>query len=394
MTSLLPNINIPVIQSQAAKWAKECDEIRKITLHCAYPEYAEDGQVPQYAIFIWVAQHVNTDLLPWIEQLKSDHGKIVTRAKEDYRDLGGKLDVEKVASHPLYKLWRLIWKLQDPVHRGYFKKFYRGGFLSAEDLQSREFRFHWLVMLVNEGDEAAFEQGGIWEEWNNDEFGSVQLFSREPKVSGRNSAERSISLKDPEGIAQDTDKWEALLRSIEFSIVSDEEIKVRGGGKKAKVYTMKELGFKKPTSQMSNTFIKILRSKDHRYHVGVAHGAGKQRNRAYDVNQKRLSNINERLTAFFKQTYGWDLPQDFKVFELMKGERSGTYGFKFKICREVNVDEAGLNSLPKDNLLELIEKLSLEKGNLSTRGDESSETNRSKIVPSEKVNLTFAIFSF
>jgi len=86
------------------------------------------------------------------------------------------------------------------------------------------------------------------------------------------------------------------------------------------------------------------------------------------------------LTAFFKQTYGWDLPQDFKVFELMKGERSGTYGFKFKICREVNVDEAGLNSLPKDNLLELIEKLSLEKGNLSTRGDESSETKINNII--------------
>ena len=174
---------------------------------------------------------------------------------------------------------------------------------------------------------------------------------------------------------------ESLIRSLQVSYVSDTEIRIRWGGKNAKTYDMKNLGFTKEKSKTWKAFITILNSKDHHYHVGKAHGAKRERKTSYDVGQKVLVEINKKLVSFFNNTYQLQLTEKYKVYELIpeKKEAPGTYRFKFQIINNNNADTEGFEELSETELLPKIEELSDQLKILSKRGDEEAEGQTYKI---------------
>jgi hypothetical protein len=195
--------------------------------------------------------------------------------------------------------------------------------------------------------------------------------------------QQTSNIKDPE----------TFIRALEVSYVSDTEIRISGGGKKSKTYEMKELGFKRANSIIWKEFSEIVRRPDHTYHVGKAHGAKRARKASYDVSQKRLLGINDKLLSFFNKNYQAQLPNKFRVYELIpeKREAPGTYRFKFQIVDASQVAKKNYENLSKEELIHEIETLSSELVNLSNRGDEDSEEKINEIqnilYPAMKVAL-------
>jgi uncharacterized protein YxjI len=184
---------------------------------------------------------------------------------------------------------------------------------------------------------------------------------------------------------------ENFIRDLQVSYVSDTEISIRGGGKNAKTYEMKELGFKKVNSKSWNAFRNILNSKDYTYYVGEARGAKRERKKAYDAAQKVLVEINKKLVPFLNKTYQLQLPEKYRVYELIpeKTEVPGTYRFKFKIKKHGEVNTEGFKELSQGNLISEIENLSKQYELLLNSGAEEAEAQIYKIK--DKLNAAVVI---
>lgn len=181
-------------------------------------------------------------------------------------------------------------------------------------------------------------------------------------------------------IADDNKDPENFIRSLEFSYVSDTEVRIKEGAKKAKTYTCGEMRFKE-RSKIWNEFIRILKSPDNLYRVGKAHGAGRKKKKSYDVGQQVLVQINKKLAPFFNDTYQLQLPEKYRVYELIpeRKDAPGTYRFKFKIRKHSDDDIERFIALPEGQLISKIEELSEQKRILAKRGDEVAENKLNKI---------------
>lgn len=174
---------------------------------------------------------------------------------------------------------------------------------------------------------------------------------------------------------------ENFIRSVKVSLVSDTEIKIKVRDKRPSTFEQKELGFKRVNSKIWKAFTDILKKPVHTYHVGKARGAKRARKASYDVSQKRLSGINDKLLLFFKKNFDAPLPDKFKLYELIpeKREAPGTYRFKFEIFDDSEINNENYENLSKHELIYKIENLSYELDKLSSRGDEKSEEIINKI---------------
>jgi len=199
-----------------------------------------------------------------------------------------------------------------------------------------------------------------------------KLFSGEQKDSCPLPSECNTPIP-PKQI--DTEKF---IRSLSVSYENDEEIKIKVANQRARSYSDKELGYNKTMSQEWRLFIHILRSPDHSYHIGVAHGAADTRNKSYDANRRKLVEISKKFVSFLNRTYEAQLPDGFKIFERIKNGPRGTYRFKFTIS-DYSIDTAQHGALSKDELMKEIERLSKHKAALEERGDEDSEKKEHQI---------------
>jgi hypothetical protein len=194
--------------------------------------------------------------------------------------------------------------------------------------------------------------------------------------------ECTISEKDSEG----------FIRSLQVSLVSDTEIKIKVGDKRSKVFEQKELGFIKANSEIWKTFTEILKKRDHIYYVGKAHGANRTRKKSYSVSQKRLSGVSDKLLSFFNKTYQAQLPEKFKVHELIpdKKEAPGRYRFKFHIIDETEINKNEYENLPQETLLSDIETLSAEVKELSNRSGKDVEKKTEMLRDRLQAMIVFA----
>jgi hypothetical protein len=174
--------------------------------------------------------------------------------------------------------------------------------------------------------------------------------------------------------SKSTNDHETFIRSMQISFVSNTEIKIKSGNKKSRVFNQKELGFQKNNSNIWNALIEILKTSDHFYRVGKARGTGKIRKTSYDVNQKILAGINKKIITFLNKQYDAQLPDNFKVYELVPEgqEAPGIYKLKFQICNLDSLKENDYKDYSKEKLLSEIKKLSSESAKLSSKGDEVS----------------------
>ena len=165
---------------------------------------------------------------------------------------------------------------------------------------------------------------------------------------------------------------EAFIRSLSVAYLSDTEVSIKVGTKKSKTYSHEDLGYKRENTKEWLALIQILKSKDHLFHVGVAHGKGGQRNKTYDAKRKTLREISKKFVQFLNKVYNQPLPVNFQIFERIKSDRSGTYGPKFTIPA-FSADHADYSSYSQYDLMAEIEKLKEEMIPLMHRGDKGSE---------------------
>jgi len=184
--------------------------------------------------------------------------------------------------------------------------------------------------------------------------------------------------------------YKGFIRSLRVSYVSDTEIQIKAGNQRSKTYSHAELGFHREDTKEWLTLIQILKSKDHAYCLGVAHGAKKVRNKSYDANYKILREISKKFVSFLKETYKLQLPDNFQIFELIRSEHDGTYGLKFTISN-FGTEDAHYDGYSKDELIAEIEKLSSRKAALKTSGDEDSEKQLFQITDKLGAAITMAM---
>lgn len=180
----------------------------------------------------------------------------------------------------------------------------------------------------------------------------------------------------------------AFIRALQIAYKSDNEISVKVGTKTPKTYSFADMRFDREDTKAWQALIQILKSSDHLYHVGKAYGAGKKRNPTYDNNHAILREISKKIVSFLNEPTP-HLPDNFKIFELRKDKRPGTYGPKFGIPG-LSID-SDYNDLSKDALIAGIETLSSRKAILENRGDENSEKELSRITTELEGKIILAI---
>jgi hypothetical protein len=165
---------------------------------------------------------------------------------------------------------------------------------------------------------------------------------------------------------------EAFMRSLSIAYLSDTEVGIKVGNKKSKTYSYTDLGYERENTKARLALIQILKSPDHLYHVGIAHGKDQKRNKTYDANRNILREISKKFVQFLNKVYKQPLPLNFQTFERIKSDRSGTYGPKFTIPA-LSADHADYDSYSQDDLMAEIEKLKEKIIPLMRRGDKDSE---------------------
>jgi hypothetical protein len=202
---------------------------------------------------------------------------------------------------------------------------------------------------------------------------ALRLFSKaqEEKKEVTEEADKPIS-----------NDYEAFIRSLRVWFQSDSEIKIQVPERPAKIYNYDSLGFRDEKTKSWRTFLDILQDPDHSYNIGPAHkisGDDKQRVKNYSNQLKRLDQINIKLGKFISKTYNRQMPKDFKIYERLKAEKPGTYGFKFQI---------GINTADEkiESRYDLFSKDQLRSG-LKSLSDESDKYKKDPNNPEVKDDL-------
>ena len=188
--------------------------------------------------------------------------------------------------------------------------------------------------------------------------------------------------------ARDQANPESFIRSLVVSYENDSEIRIKAGTQKQKICSCEAMGFKK-NSITWRTLLQILQIKDHLYHLGVAHGPQKVRNKSYDINYKRLVEISKKFVSFLNNTYRLQLPDKYQIFELVKNEHPGIYRPKF-IVSIFGTEDSHYDTFSNDELIKEIEDLSDKLSDLKEKGDEDSEKEMYKITNKIQTALVIA----
>lgn len=228
----------------------------------------------------------------------------------------------------------------------------------------------------------------------------VRRFEQQHGLNVRGNKSTNLTQSEPgqEGIpngkniqaAQEQTDPEQFIRTLSVFYENNEEIKIKAHGQPTKTYSHTLLGFNRPNTKTWHALLDILQSRDHLYHLGAAHGAGKVRNKSYDANREIIRAISEKFVSFLNKTYKQQLPNTYQIFELLKNGPAGTYKPKFTIS-DFSIKYANHDALSKGELIEKIQELSERKRHLKTVGDENSEKALFKIEDELNAAVTMAI---
>jgi len=118
---------------------------------------------------------------------------------------------------------------------------------------------------------------------------------------------------------------EDFIRNLRVSYENNSEVKIKEPNRIGKTFNHESLGFSSNKTKEWKAFINVFQDSPHIYETGQAHSfsdALKKKicNPEYGRLQKRLKIINSKLIKFFNKEYRIHLPEDFKLYELCKGE--------------------------------------------------------------------------
>jgi len=146
----------------------------------------------------------------------------------------------------------------------------------------------------------------------------------------------------------------SIIKEIQISYQNENEIKVSFPGKRIQTHTWDKIGFKKQNSPAWKKFIQTLQDRPHHFETGKPNSGG------YSKHRKQLLNINEYLKNFLENEYGLMLPGRYKLYDRLKGEKSGTYLFKFEIITDDFFDRNKYERYSKSRLEETLKDMVVE----------------------------------
>jgi DNA-binding TFAR19-related protein (PDSD5 family) len=156
---------------------------------------------------------------------------------------------------------------------------------------------------------------------------------------------------------------EGIIRSIKVSFENDNEIKIQLPRKKAETPTCRELGFRDNTTTAWKALINILEEPPHIFNLGPAHtylNGNKERVKDYDRKHSLLSEIDTKLRNFLSRRFEVQVPDNYKLYERCKNEKSGTYKFKFQVVSAHTIKRSIKNkyeNLSEDKLIKILTEL-------------------------------------
>lgn len=193
----------------------------------------------------------------------------------------------------------------------------------------------------------------------------IEAWQKKVKASDNKQQKQDVTETTPAPQTElDTDEF---IKSITFSYLSDDEVRIRYN-KSTKAYDKKHLGFQRLGAQKTwDAFIKVFKSDKYIYFTG------KSGRHAYDLAQKNLKAINDKLISFFKKEYGVKFPAGFKLYDIAKTEGTGKYQFKFKMSGPRDVSDK-YKDMARNELIATIEKLAEQLHDYYESGKDYNET--------------------
>lgn len=156
---------------------------------------------------------------------------------------------------------------------------------------------------------------------------------------------------------------ENLIKNITLYKESDNEIKIQQKGRPHKIINLHaRLG-----KRQKRLLMDVL---DDPYHFFCVRSSIKRKQ--YDRERNLLKQVNRKLVDLFNKEFQINLPNDFKLYELVKSEQAGTYKFKFRIITDSEPFETRFEQMSEEKLLSEINKLG-KTYHKSTNHDEKRE---------------------
>jgi len=138
--------------------------------------------------------------------------------------------------------------------------------------------------------------------------------------------------------------YEDFIKNLRISYESDYDIKIQEPGKKSISYDHGLLGFR-DTKIEWRTLLDILKDPDHAYRIKS------------NAERKRLKRISAKIVKFLNKHFPVTIPEGYKLYELYRDKKPGTYRFKFKVNSDLKeIIASSDEALSRDQLLDMIEK--------------------------------------
>jgi len=171
---------------------------------------------------------------------------------------------------------------------------------------------------------------------------------------------------------------DGLIRSLRVEAVNDSEITIQEPCKAPVTYHCSNMGFRSEKDKTWKMFINTLRASPPLIKLPPRTFPGGGRNKEYDAERKTLNRLNEKLVSFFNKTYSLCLLKGYKLYQRYRPEGDRSYCFIFKIPKfEVATK---FEEMPKDALLETIERLARQCAESRERNDASDDTLCSELT--------------
>lgn len=152
--------------------------------------------------------------------------------------------------------------------------------------------------------------------------------------------------------------FESFIRELKVTSENDNKVKFQPYRKKSVTRSI-DIIFD-GNEKLKESFMEILQ-KPHTYDLGPS-SINRQRIKSYENKRDRLRRMDKKLRSFLNKEFTAivQIPFGFKLYELCKEEKNGTYRFIFKVEEPSNFNgkiEETYNSLTEKDLLEVIKKL-------------------------------------
>lgn len=315
-----PKLNRPTLISLAAGWASGFEGVNKISLHHHIRSYAEYHYLLLFSL--------NGRIVPPFDQSPGD-GPSEYQAQDDSNMRG------------------IMWAsfIRTPAFRDVY----------ADGEPPSGFEDEWLVDTVFDGEaHPSFASDKSWQLYPDPVIIETHSEKEQPERSRADLSSRRVGtdeiseIKDPD----------TFICSLQVSYVSDAEVSVKVGDKKAKNYTCGKIGFKSSENGWK-LLIEVLKDRNHLFDAGTySKDRIPEKNKWYNRRQKWITQFTKKFITFINREYCTQIHDKTKLFiNQKKQDRDGLYKPIFQVASSDAIHSTDIKKMSRQAVLKEIEKL-------------------------------------